>query len=172
MAIIYFLRHFKTEWNERGLLQGSRDFSIVSPATKKLDFVASKIPVVDQIFVSEYKRTQETAVALGLGDFQSSPLLNELNFGRFEGEEKDFLLKKTGNLWIDSPFSSELKENLIALEKSVEMMYQFLISLNKNVLVIGHGAWIRMFIAKYVLKDPNKMNLLRIENGELITFNV
>jgi len=82
------------------------------------------------------------------------------------------LLEETENLWIESPFSSELKENLVDLEKNIEKMHQFLISLDENVLVIGHGAWIRMFIAKYVLGDSNKMNLMHIKNGELVAFNV
>ena len=172
MAIVYFLRHFETEWNELGLLQGSQDLSIIRPASDELNFLASKIPAVDQIFVSDYKRTRETAVALGLENFQRNPLLNELNFGRFEGKKRSVLLEETDNLWINSPFSSELKKNLIDLEKDVEKMHQFLIALNKDVLVIGHGAWIRMFVAKYVLGDSNKMNLLHIENGELTTFHI
>ena len=172
MAIIYFLRHFETEWNELGLLQGSQDLEIIYPASDKLDFFISKIPEVDRVFVSEYNRTRETAIALGITDFQSNPLLNELNFGRFEGKSKRVLLEETENLWIESPFSSELKENLVDLEKNIEKMYQLLISLNENVLVIGHGAWIRMFVAKYLLGDSNKMNLMHIKNGELVTFNV
>lgn len=169
---ITFVRHFETPWNQAGKLQGSADIAI-APASKELiQSTLASMPtnIYDQVYVSPLMRTQQTAIALGYPEFQISEDLLEINFKEFEGQRKSDLLKFDNGIWRRSPFDSVLRDSLDELSERIDNFMQSLHS--ENILVIGHGAWLRLCYARYVLETPNEMNQVHSPNGWVWTLEI
>lgn len=167
---LFLIRHLPTEWNQKGLLQGKNDISIL-PVTEDLN---SKIKEnkkemlkvnFDEILVSSLKRTRETAIIYGYKKFKIEPLIDELDFGIFEGKEKRIMLNKLGSDWNSDVLNISLGETMISFEKRVtSFLYNYK---NKNVLAFAHGAVIRSICALVKDKTIKNMNQFNIENNSL-----
>ena len=88
--MIYLARHGETEWNEKGILQGTMD----SPLTKKGILEAEtlrdtlKEVVFDKVFCSYLERSRKTAEIICEGkdvDIISLDGLQEINYGSWQG---------------------------------------------------------------------------------------
>lgn len=166
------IRHLPTEWNKKGVLQGSKDIPILelSEADKK-DIEKNKQMLKQKyslILTSALTRTQQTAMAYGYANFETEPLLNELNFGEFEGKKKKLLVETYKNEWFSSPGEIRLGEKITNLETR---MLTFLDKYKdyKTILVFGHGSWIRACLSYYRFGTINHMNQLEIKNNQLLT---
>ena len=98
-------------------------------------------------------------------------LLNELNFGRFEGRKKTDLLAEYESLWMDNPQDLILGEPLSNL---AERIMQFVESYrgHKRVLIFGHGSWSRAICSIIKYGNINKMNQLSIANNDLVQLEI
>ena len=93
---ITLIRHLPTEWNVNTWLQGRQDIEIL-PITDcdqleivKNQNILSRLQPFDIILASTLKRTQQTAQMYGM-NVVIEPLLDELDFGDFEGRPKEEL---------------------------------------------------------------------------------
>ncbi len=169
------IRHLPTEWNEKGVLQGSKDIPIIelTDANKKAIETNKKLlkPTYSLILTSELSRTQQTAKCYGYERFKIEPLLNELNFGEFEGKEKRLLTETYKDEWFTRPGEIMLGEKISNLEKRV---HTFLHKYKdfESILVFGHGSWIRACVSCLTFGAINNMNQLEIKNNQLLTINV
>ena len=145
MALV-FIRHLPTDYNQRGLLQGCINTNIIPAAAaiehkirqncRQLD----QLPPFSHILCSELKRTQQTAEAYGYSA-SNEPLLNELDFGIYEGGHRSKMLQAVGEQWLNQPSTLILGEPLSRLAERVEAFfarYQ-----EEHVLSFAHGAWLR-----------------------------
>ena len=165
------IRHLPTSFNEKGLLQGKIDNSIlpISEKEKKiieknLDFIKStyKNP---KILVSALKRTQETALTYGFESFIIDTRLNEFDFGDYEGKQKSLMVYENPD-WLTSPLTLRFGEGMESFSTRV---FNFLQSTKKEDLVVfGHGAFIRAVISISNYGCISKMNQIEIKNNELI----
>ncbi|MEH7224399.1 histidine phosphatase family protein [Bacillus sp. JJ1566] len=169
------IRHLPTEWNEKGVLQGSHNIPIkeISKANKE-EIEQNKQKLKQHyslILTSTLMRTQQTARAYGFKHFEIEPLLNELHFGEFEGKEKKLLIKQHKHNWYTNPSEIVLGEKIVDLETR---MHTFLNKYKEyaSILVFGHGAWIRACLSYYRYGTINKMNQLEINNNQLLTIEV
>lgn len=168
---LYLIRHLITDWNKINRLQGSKDIPI-SPISKS-DLVTIEqrktqlitIPF-DAIIATEKIRTQQTAAAFDYANLQIEPLLNELNFGIFEGKDKALLQEKVGKDWLNNCLTLELGETLIHFQ---ERLYTFIkkYQTHHHVLVFAHGAVIRGLKAIHETGNINTMNTYPSENLSL-----
>lgn len=166
--VITFVRHFETEWNKQGKLQGNADISIAEVEAEFLQSCQAQLPkqAFDEVYVSPLVRTQQTATELGYQHFKISGLLSEIDFKEYEGQLKTRLLNVDNQSWIKSPFHSVLQEPLMELSGRVNQFIDELEnSQQENILVVGHGAWLRLCYATYVLQNQNKMNAIKSPNG-------
>ena len=121
---LYAVRHLPTDFNKRGILQGTIDnpiskltvdskinIEINNETLKKIEF--------DKILISQYIRTKQTAIEYGYFDFEEESLMNELNFGEYEGVLKSVLIEDSGNNWHNDMNSVQLGETLKEFEKRV-----------------------------------------------------
>lgn len=171
---IFLIRHLETIFNQKGILQGKRDRPVINPendALKKINanqqLIAAEAPF-DSILYSEYQRTKMTAICYGFGQqAKVEPLLNELDFGAFEGRPRGELIAEHGNLWLNDPEQLILGEPLTVLGDRVSA---FINKYNnkQKILVFGHGAWIRALYSMIHYKNISKMNQHAIENNTLI----
>ncbi len=173
---ITFIRHLPTEWNIKTWLQGRQDIDIL-PVTEEVQQKINqnkqkleKLAPFQLILASTLKRTHQTAKLYGLEAITTEPLLDELDFGSFEGRPKAELINEMGENWLEHPRNLILGESLVHFENRI---IQFLEKYKerKNVLVFGHGSWIRAFISIVKVGHINGMNQMVVENNECITLN-
>lgn len=172
---ITLIRHLPTEWNKKTWLQGRRDIDL-APVTE--EFVnkieqnqeqLQKQPF-DIVLASTLKRTHQTAHLYGYQP-ETEGLLDELDFGPFEGVPKGKLINEYGDKWIENPKELILGESLKNLEARIALFLKKYKDYH-NVLVFGHGSWIRGFVSYVNFGDINNMNKIIVENNQCITIEV
>ncbi|MBM7585584.1 putative phosphoglycerate mutase [Bacillus pakistanensis] len=170
---ITFIRHLPTQWNEKTWLQGRRDIGL-SPITEifqeginhNQQLLKMLIPF-DLVLASTLKRTHQTAHLYGY-QAETEALLDELDFGPFEGRTKEKLHEEYGEKWIENPKELVLGESIMNLEERIKLFLDKYKEAN-NVLVFGHGSWIRAIVSYIQYGHINKMNQITVANNECIT---
>ena len=170
------VRHLPTEWNQRGLLQGNRDIPL-SPLTdiqkrgiKENINILKGLEPIEQVITSSLIRTQETAKHYGYNDFIIEPLINELNFGKYEGKQKSLLIERYKHEWVNNPKKLVLGESLADFENRI---FTFLEKYKngKKLLVFGHGSWIRALKSIRDTGTIQRMNQVEVPNNQLTLLN-
>lgn len=173
---ITLIRHLPTEWNQKTWLQGRKDIDLAIVTDEFHNGIArnqeylKKLSPFDLVLASTLKRTHQTALLYGYHP-ETEALLDELDFGPFEGVPKEKLLKKYGDTWIENPKDLVLGESLINLEDRIRMFLKKYKESN-NILVFGHGSWIRAMVSYNDYGHINKMNKVTVENNACITITV
>jgi broad specificity phosphatase PhoE len=170
---IVLIRHLPTDWNKKELLQGKRDVPIdpITPNVWKQIHdnkqILNEIGPFDMVLTSTLKRTQQTANAYGFTDYTCEVLLDELDFGSFEGIQKRQLIEKFQMEWFENPRYLVLGESLADFEKRIFAFLDKYASYHK-ILAFGHGSWIRAVTSIHQIGNVNKMNQIDVENNALI----
>lgn len=170
---ITFIRHLPTLWNKNNRLQGKKDINIL-PVTTSLQcsieanqlYLKKNMPF-DKVLASTLKRTQQTADIYGYRT-QEESLLDELDFGIFEGQSKKQLLDYHGDKWRNCPSTLILGESMRGFERRIISFLQLYRECS-NILVFGHGSWIRAFLSYYWYGHINHMNKITVDNNACIT---
>lgn len=173
---ITFIRHLPTDWNKKARLQGRRDITI-SPVTKsdiediqKNKRHLDRLAPFDHILSSTLKRTQETANLYGYSP-EVDHLLDELDFGIFEGASKNKLAEELGMDWVEDPISVTLGEPVFELEQRIiSFIHKYRVA--DNILAFGHGAWLRGALSYMKYGTINQMNKMVVKNNECFTIQV
>jgi len=170
---IVAVRHLPTRFNGEGLLQGRRDLPILSPtveverAVRKNRARLDAQKAFDKVLVSRLKRTSMTADCYGYqAEKEVEPLLDELDFGPYEGRPRTEMLAALGGRWLDAPQTLTLGESLENLERRVRRLLSKYDGM-ESVLIFGHGAWIRALISIVESGSIEKMNRIEVANNEL-----
>lgn len=159
----------QTRYNVRGLLQGRLDISILPPDPDQQSIIKENKNKITgsytHILVSSLKRTRETA-DLYVNSYTVEPLLDELDFGKWEGHKKSAMIRALPQ-WRHTPDQLVLGEPLFDLENRVKAF------LNKyesaaRILVFGHGAWIRALLSLHQSGSIRAMNKIIVPNNKLI----
>ena len=154
---VYFMRHGATDWNERGRIQGQADVPLngrgKAQARQAARFLAS-LPL-DEAYCSPLIRARETAQIV----LQSrrcpvfaDERLKEISYGAGEGTSIPLIRSSPEmSLWayFEAPERYLPCESAESLEELFVRCRSFLGELAAregccgNILVSGHGAWIR-----------------------------
>ncbi len=172
---LYILRHMQTQYNLKGILQGRLDIGILPPGPDHPRAIAQNKRVIgplenfDHILVSTLKRTRETAMIYG-PEFSTDPLLDELDFGPWEGKKKSELIARQP-LWNRHPERLTLGEPLTDLALRVAG-FTAKYKAAGQVLAFGHGAWIRALVAWVKTGSIQSMNHLEVPNNEVMVIQI
>lgn len=167
------IRHLPTEWNQKTWLQGRRDIELTAVTDEiKQEIVKNQkllgsLSPFDLVLASTLKRTQQTAYAYGF-TAETDYLLDELDFGPYEGVSKKILMDECGEKWIHHPEEVVLGESLVNFKERIVFFLQKYRDF-ANILVFGHGAWIRAMISYLYYGDINHMNKIPFINNACIT---
>lgn len=167
MIKLYVVRHGKTTWNEKGLLQGSTDIELNDVGIKEANNLRTKLNLdkIDICLSSPLKRAKQTAQIL-IGneiEIKYDDLLKERYFGTLEGKEINYdLISEMWNYNFDNT-----KYNIESLKDCLIRANIFLEKLkenydNKNVLIVSHGAFIKCL--HFVINGFD-------ENTDFLSFN-
>lgn len=172
---LFLIRHLPTLWNKKNVLQGSKDIPLAEISEDYKKEISNKKLLLnnyqfDEVLCSSLQRTKQTAYLYGYSPRIDS-LLNELDFGPYEGKQKEELFQNHRNEWFTSPEKLVLGEALIDFEYRIK---QFIHRYKKadQVLVFGHGSWIRALISIHETGNISKMNQVEVKNNQLLVLNV
>jgi probable phosphoglycerate mutase len=181
--IIYYLRHGETDWNVEGRLQGGRDIPLnvrgrgqaarCGEILRDLFMRAGGDASSHDYVSGPLKRATETMEiarsALGLNPYhyRTDPALTEISFGEWEGftiaqlRERDAarIAQREQDKWHFLPPGGESYE---AVSKRMHAWYR---TLNRDVVVTGHGGTARGLFAALGIAKPAAAPLLDIAQG-------
>ena len=173
---LYLVRHLPTAWNVEGRLQGTKDIPIVRPlsseSVEKIEKNKTTLSSIDfdGVFASEKKRAQQTAIEYGFSNFEISALLNEMDFGPYEGKLKKDAMKEMGQNFLENPFETVLADHYRNLEKNIRSFLEMHRN-KKNILVFGHGSFIRGTKCIVDHGDLMKINRFPLSNNEIVSLS-
>ncbi|MGX6443408.1 histidine phosphatase family protein [Neobacillus sp. K501] len=173
---ITLIRHLPTEWNRKTWLQGRRDIDISPLADTYLAEMEENQRILglefpfDKVLASTLKRTHQTAQHYGF-QCETESLLDELDFGPYEGQPKEKLMETYGAEWLENPRELILGESIQNLEKRIVTFLNKYRSCPK-LLVFGHGSWIRAFLSFSQFGHINNMNKIEVPNNACITVQI
>jgi len=171
------LRHGQTDFNLRGIVQGSGVDSSLNETGRKQshDFYQSyKNHGFDKLYTSALKRTHETVrhfIEDGLS-WEILKDLNEISWGKHEGQpitpEEDKYYQWMLKQWqlgdtahkIDGGESPD--EVAVRMKRALEIIIQ---SAHKNILVCMHGRAMRVILCLMMNKPLQEMDLFDHQNA-------
>lgn len=169
---LYLIRHGKTIWNEKGLLQGNSDIPLneegKKSALKLREYFKNKN--IDMCFSSPLERACATAeIAFPNLKVITTDKIVERHLGEFEGKshtEYSFYefwdYKLNSNYKGVEPVQTLLKRSKEFLEE-IKEKYP-----DKNIAVVSHGAFLKAFYYTIIGYDENeKFNKFQIDNCEV-----
>ncbi|MDD4188129.1 MAG: histidine phosphatase family protein [Bacilli bacterium] len=161
------VRHGKTEWNIKGLLQGSTDIDLVDEGISQAEELANEIELdkIDICICSPLKRAKQTADILVKNKLEIiyDDLVLERGFGDHEGKKINFDL--IGQQW-DYKFNDS-SHNIESLQDCLSRAKAFLDKIkkeypNKTILIVSHGSFMKALHFNLIGYD---------ENTDFLSFN-
>ena len=144
MVKVYFVRHGKTEYNIKKIIQGDIDVPLSDIGREEIIKFKSKIRDIDfDICISSpYSRARETAEILvdGRCEIITNDLLKERHVGKLEGASSDYY--DVEKYWDINYEKDEL--NIETPKELIARAQQFIDYIKKNyedksILVVAHG---------------------------------
>ena len=148
MSKLYMIRHGKTDWNIKKLIQGSTDIPLNEEGINEAKSVAAKIDLskMDVCIASPMQRASETAKIIIQNKLPIiyDDLLKERSFGYYEGTETTW--EMINKHW---DYNLNNKEgNIESIRDCLDRAKQVLDKIkteypNKNVLIVSHACLIK-----------------------------
>ena len=180
---IYLLRHGQTDYNLRGVVQGS---GIDAPLNRngqrqaEAFFEFYKNIPFEKVYYTGLQRTKQSVQGfLDLGiSHEAVPELNEISWGRYEGvpmtaEENNYYLDMLQR-WAsgDLSYAIEGGESPIVVAKRLKIgIDRILAQPEKLVLVCMHGRAMRVLLSLLLGYDLRYMDLFKHQNLGLYVLN-
>lgn len=174
---LYIIRHGRTPWNEKGLMQGRVNIKLSETGKKEAKDIREKLKDIsfDICISSPLKRTLETASIVTDNKYKiiTDELLIERNLGEFEGKKyaeyeklKFWDYKLNNDSYGVEPVKDILKRTSSFLNKLKEKDY-------KTVLIVSHAATIRAINYNIIGYDSNT-NFLEFKptHGEIYEYEI
>jgi len=160
---IYLIRHGRTDWNDKKLIQGHLDIPLNSEGKTTAREIAKELRKIkfDKIYSSDSLRASQTAEIIALEHqltVKTTNALRERNFGKIEGKSHDEFKKIDpilDSLDHKTRYSYKFSNNM-TMESDEEVMTRFLMFLReiavgnptKTILVVTHAGTMWMFLVK------------------------
>lgn len=168
---IYLLRHGQTDFNLKGIVQGSgvdADLNETGRNQAKAFYNFYKNVPFDKIYISALKRTKQSVQSFidqGI-PFETLTGLNEINWGNKDGkiirlqDNSEYLKLVKG--WNSGNFELKMEggESPLEVEKRLLDAWSHIIS-NKNeenILICMHGRAMRILLASILHNDLRRMD--------------
>ena len=165
---IYILRHAETDYNKKGIIQGSEvDSNINSTGILQSDKFYSKYKDIefDKVFVSNLKRTYQTVknfIETNNIPFEKLKEFNEISWGVNQGKNDDLKdYKKLIDTWLDGELDNKFERGESPNEMVIRLVegFKYIISHNlERVLLCIHGRALRILLSEVLDKDLTKMD--------------
>ncbi|KYH35369.1 phosphoserine phosphatase 1 [Clostridium tepidiprofundi DSM 19306] len=175
---IYLLRHGQTNENKEKLYYGDMDIDMNECGKKQIYMAAKHLKNIkfDKVFISERKRTRQTADIIfkcKRNDYIIDPRLNESSFGIFEGLTYEEIInkypeeyKKWSEDWVNyCPLNGESCSDMC---NRVNSFMDDLKNIDaENILIITHSGVMRAIYCYLLDKNINMFWKFGCKNGDI-----
>ena len=164
---LYIIRHAETEYNRKGIIQGSEvdsDINDVGERQAKSFFEYYKDINFDKIYVSDLKRTYQTIRRFteSGSSYEKIKEFNEISWGINQGKSDDLEdYARLIDTWLAGNLDNKFEEGESPNEMSVRLLIGFNKVLEDNhdiVLLCIHGRALRILLSKIIDNDLTKMD--------------
>ncbi len=164
---LYVMRHAQTEYNKKGIIQGSEvdsDINEYGDSQSSLFFEYYKSIPFDMVYVSNLKRTYQTVRRFIESGVPCKKLneFNEISWGVNQGKCDD--LKEYAELiktWLSGDLDNKFKngESPNEMSERLEKGFNYVLKGgHKTVLLCIHGRALRILLSKIIDGDLTKMD--------------
>jgi len=159
---LYFVRHGETEYNRKGIMQGSGvDSSLNDTGREQAETLKERFSLVDVdvIYSSTLRRARQTAdvISEALPGVRREvlPDLNEISWGILEGEppskKRDAALGWVKDKWRRGDYGHRVEngESILDVKTRAESAAKHLVQMHhgETVVAVTHGRYLRVLIA-------------------------
>ena len=158
-STVYLVRHGETDWNLKRIIQGQSDSPLTPLGEKQARELSSELRTVslDAVFSSDLGRAERTAriIAQAHGlPVQTTPLLRERRFGRYEGQPAAALPRSSdlfAGLSTEERVRFKSSPDVESDEEIVCRLRRFLrqtapLYAGGTILAVTHGGLMRAFL--------------------------
>ena len=164
---LYIIRHAETEYNKKGIIQGSEvdsDINDVGESQANSFYEYHKDINFDKIYVSDLKRTFQTIRRFtenGLS-YEKLKEFNEISWGINQGKSDDLEdYARLIDTWLAGNLDNKFEEGESPNEMSIRLVKGFNKVLDDDhdtVLLCIHGRALRILLSKIIDNDLTKMD--------------
>ncbi len=164
---LYIIRHAETEYNRKGIIQGSEvdsDINDVGESQANSFYEYYKNINFDKIYVSGLKRTFQTIRRFteNGSSYEKLKEFNEISWGINQGKSDDLEdYAKLIDTWLAGNLDNKFEEGESPNEMSVRLVKGFnkvLDDDHDSVLLCIHGRALRILLSKIIDNDLTKMD--------------
>lgn len=164
---LYIIRHAETEYNRKGIIQGSEvdsDINDVGKSQANSFYDYYKDINFDKIYVSDLKRTFQTIRRFTEkgSSYEKLKEFNEISWGVNQGKSDDLEdYARLIDTWLAGNLDNKFEEGESPNEMSVRLVKGFNKVLDDDhdtVLLCIHGRALRILLSKIIDNDLTKMD--------------
>ena len=164
---LYIIRHAETEYNRKGIIQGSEvdsDINDVGEVQANSFYEYYKDKNFDKIYVSDLKRTFQTIRRFteNGSSYEKLKEFNEISWGINQGKSDDLEdYARLIDTWLAGNLDNKFEEGESPNEMSVRLVKGFNKVLDDDhdtVLLCIHGRALRILLSKIIDNDLTKMD--------------
>ena len=164
---LYIIRHAETEYNRKGIIQGSEvdsDINDVGESQANSFYEYYKNINFDKIYVSDLKRTFQTIRRFTEkgSSYEKLKEFNEISWGINQGKSDDLEdYARLIDTWLAGNLDNKFKEGESPNEMSARLLKGFNKVLDDDhdtVLLCIHGRALRILLSKIIDNDLTKMD--------------
>lgn len=164
---LYIIRHAETEYNRKGIIQGSEvdsDINDVGISQSNSFYEYYKNINFDKIYVSDLKRTFQTIRRFTEkgSSYEKLKEFNEISWGVNQGKSDDLEdYARLIDTWLAGNLDNKFEEGESPNEMSVRLVKGFNKVLDDDhdtVLLCIHGRALRILLSKIIDNDLTKMD--------------
>ena len=164
---LYFIRHAETEYNRKGIIQGSEvdsDINDIGDSQSKSFYDYYQNVNFDKIYTSDLKRTFQTVKRFTENgtEYEKLKEFNEISWGVNQGKSDDLEdYSKLIDTWLAGDLDNKFEKGESPNEMSLRLVKGFNKVLEDNhdtVLLCIHGRALRILLSKIIDNDLTKMD--------------
>ena len=164
---LYIIRHAETEYNRKGIIQGSEvdsDINDVGESQANSFYEYYKDINFDKIYVSDLKRTFQTIrrFTINGSSYEKLKEFNEISWGVNQGKSDDLEdYARLIDTWLAGNLDNKFEEGESPNEMSARLVKGFNKVLDDDhdtVLLCIHGRALRILLSKIIDNDLTKMD--------------
>ncbi len=167
---IYIVRHTKPKI-EMGICYGQTDLDVGDSFDQEITSLQKYV-----FNYSDYKcissplqRCTKLALALGFSEYQTEPLIQEIDFGEWELQPWDNISRDKLDKWADNlqTFRFPKGESFLDLKVRVSSFIDSLDFEKDNILIVSHAGVIRVFFHILCEMELAKVLSIKISYGDI-----
>tara|TARA_Y100001958_G_C21209675_1_gene535514 strand:- start:881 stop:1474 length:594 start_codon:yes stop_codon:yes gene_type:complete len=164
---LYIIRHAETEYNRKGIIQGSEvdsDINDIGDSQSKSFYDHYQNVNFDKIYTSDLKRTFQTVKRFTENgtEYEKLKEFNEISWGVNQGKSDDLEdYSKLIDTWLAGDLDNKFEKGESPNEMSLRLVKGFNKVLEDNhdtVLLCIHGRALRILLSKIIDNDLTKMD--------------